>query len=373
MSDAAADTAARMDAIEAALDQIKVLLQHRAASPAPTPADPAPVPGPRLFGTTTTTSKTVLRPNPPFVFDGDRTKGRAFLHAVRSYARLVPEAFEESGSPSEEKLVRYAMSFMATDAAQRWSERYTARVPFPFPTWNEFVTEFNLRFVQENEQDHALLRLESRAYHMGSRDVFRYTDDFEDLVDLAGFTDPIVKVTKFRTGLDQAINLAITGSSDPPALTDYSAWRLRAYRQYESQLRARNAQVSTRASVPVGRSTFPTGRPTAAPGRLPVPAAAVTPARAHAPAPPPPISMDVDRARARGAPRRGCFRCGDPNHFARDCPLPADARSIDVLDEVIQQLGGDLLDELLARLATTEAVAERAAAPEPEDFPLRDE
>ncbi|KAJ7611115.1 hypothetical protein DFH06DRAFT_1345798 [Mycena polygramma] len=64
----------------------------------------------------------------------------------------------------------------------------------------------------ENEQDHALIKLESRAYHMGSRDVFWYTKDFEDLIDLAGFDDPIVKVTKYCTGLDLAINLTITGS-----------------------------------------------------------------------------------------------------------------------------------------------------------------
>ena len=61
---------------------------------------------------------------------------------------------------------------------------------------------------------------------MGSRDVFKYTDDFEDLVDLAGFEDELVKVTKYRTGLDPAINLAITASSDPPSLCDYPAWQL---------------------------------------------------------------------------------------------------------------------------------------------------
>jgi hypothetical protein len=43
------------------------------------------------------------------------------------------------------------------------------------------------------------------------------------LVDLAGFEDELVKVTKYRTGLDPAINLAITGSSDPPGLKDFAA------------------------------------------------------------------------------------------------------------------------------------------------------
>jgi hypothetical protein len=90
--------------------------------------------------------------------------------------------------------------------------------------------------VEENEQDQALLKLESRGYHLGSRDVFKYTVDFEVLVDLAGFTDPVAKVTKYQTGLDPVINFAITGLSDPPPLTDYLAWRSHAYQQYELQL-----------------------------------------------------------------------------------------------------------------------------------------
>jgi hypothetical protein len=70
-----------------------------------------------------------------------------------------------------------------------------------------------------------MIKLESCSYHMGSRDIFRYTDDFEDLVDLAGFEDLLVKVTKYWTGLDPAINRAITGSSGPPDLRGYAAWR----------------------------------------------------------------------------------------------------------------------------------------------------
>ena len=95
---------------------------------------------------------------------------------------------------------------------------------------------------------------------MGSRDVFKYTDDFEDLVDLAGFEDELVKVTKYRTGLDPAINLVITASSDPPSLRDYPAWRLRAYQQYESQVRARLVSGNT-----TGRHPVATGRVQAVP------------------------------------------------------------------------------------------------------------
>jgi hypothetical protein len=41
-----------------------------------------------------------------------------------------------------------------------------------------------------------------------------------------------------------------------------------------------------------------------------------------------------------------------------------------VLDEVIHQLGGEMLKDLVARLATTEALADE---PTPEDFPLHSE
>jgi hypothetical protein len=259
------------------------------------------------------------------------------------------------------------MSFMAKDSAQLWAERHSKKDEFPFPTWASFTAEFKLRFVEENEQDHALQKLESRSYFMGSRDVFRYTDEFEDLVDLAGFEDPLMKVTKYRTGLDPAINLAITGSSDPPDLRDYAAWRLRAYRQYESLLRAKAAGTATTGTS--SRHPVAPSRPRPAPALT-----AVVPApRAAAPTLPPPVPMDVDRTRARHSPRRGCFRCGDPNHFARDCTTPMDVRNIDVLDEVARQLRPDMLEELIARVASAEVVAKHAAAVEQEDFVPRAE
>ena len=347
MSDPA-DFVERMQRMEEAMHRLIATITNINAPPAPAPATSAPAGSPGLFADLTPATKSVLRPNPPFVFDGDRTQGRAFLHAVRTYVRLLPEAFLEGGEASEEKAIRFAMSFMAKDAAQRWAERQSAKEPFPFDSWAEFVREFRLRFVEENEQDHALAKLESRSYFMGSRDVFRYTDDFEDLVDLSGFDDPLIKVSKYRTGLDPAINHAITSSSEPPDLRDYPAWRLRAYRQYESQVRARTIGSLPRPLVAPSRP-----RPS---GTAPQPPPVLPAVRTAPPAPPPPVPMDIDRARARSSPRRTCFRCGDPGHLARDCPVPQDVRSADVLDEVIRQLGGDLLAELAARLATSEGL-----------------
>ncbi|CAK5282139.1 unnamed protein product [Mycena citricolor] len=286
----------RLGNLEEAMQRIEGLLNNfiiEHQQPAPVPA-PSPAVGPGVFTGQQASSRPLIRPNPPFAFDGDRTQGKTFLHSVKQYWRLLPEAFHVNGVVSEERVVRFALSYMSKDSAASWSERMSERLVFPFPTWSSFVAEFKLRFVEENEQDHALARLETHAYYMGSRDVFKYTDKFDDLLDLAGYSDNLVKVTKYRAGLDPRINQAITTSGNPPSLTNYSEWRTRAFRQYNAEVAARAArgQVFSPSRAP----------PPAAPRPRPVAAPVVAPPPAPRPAPvvlPPGIPMEIDRTRAR--------------------------------------------------------------------------
>jgi hypothetical protein len=67
-----------------------------------------------------------------------------------------------------------------------------------FASWSDFTEEFMAMFCPENEATTALMRLESDCYFQGKRNIEAYIDEFKDLVDLSGYTDPIAIVLKFR-------------------------------------------------------------------------------------------------------------------------------------------------------------------------------
>jgi hypothetical protein len=112
-------------------------------------------------------------------------------------------------------------------------EWHASADPFPFPTWTKFEAEFRLRFVEDNEQDQALTKLESRSYFQGSRDIYRYMDDFEELAVTAGYLDALIRATKYRSSLDPKINVAIMTSGTAPDLTDYDGWCAHTFWQYK--------------------------------------------------------------------------------------------------------------------------------------------
>jgi hypothetical protein len=45
-----------------------------------------------------------------------------FLHSVLTYYQLVPEAFMVDRNVSQERVIRFVISFMSKDAAARWTE-----------------------------------------------------------------------------------------------------------------------------------------------------------------------------------------------------------------------------------------------------------
>jgi hypothetical protein len=357
--------------MSAKLDRFLARFDSDSATNAANPlAAPAPAVGPAQKRLGLPPAKpSALKPNPPPSFDGNRSNGKAFLSAVFAFAELVPEQFTgASGDFDEEKLVRYGMTFMNTGSASLWVQRQREKDIFPFPTWALFVQDFSARFVEENAQDRALKRLETHAYHQGNRDVYAYTDEFEQLIATAKIQEPLVIVSKFRSGLLPVLDDAILTSGNAPDIEDFPGWRARAFTQDDLRRQKR---------TPSGP---PTRQPPAFP-RLPpargipgVPAAASNT----------PVAMEVDRAAARGRPTMACFRCGGP-HLLRDCTAPARIRTTeteaiptvtaDVIDAVMEHLGPELMGELVARHLDAEQVraAQAAANATEEDFVSRNE
>jgi hypothetical protein len=94
-----------------------------------------------------------------------------------------------------------------------------------FASWHDFTEVFATTFCPENEATMVLIRLESDRYFQAKRNVEAYIDEFKDLGDLSGHTDPITIVLKFRRGLNPTTQDRIAKSGmDRPSDTDFNGW-----------------------------------------------------------------------------------------------------------------------------------------------------
>jgi hypothetical protein len=94
-----------------------------------------------------------------------------------------------------------------------------------FASWSNFMEEFTLTFCPENEATTALMQLESNHYFQGQQNVEIYINEFKNLIDLCGYTDPIVIVLKFRQGLNSTTQDRITEfGMDRLSDTDFNSW-----------------------------------------------------------------------------------------------------------------------------------------------------
>jgi hypothetical protein len=94
-----------------------------------------------------------------------------------------------------------------------------------FASWDEFREEFTAAFCPENKATTALMRLKSNRYFQAKRNVEANIDEFKDLIDLSGYTDPIAIVLKFCRGLNPTTQDRIAESgTDRPSDTDFEGW-----------------------------------------------------------------------------------------------------------------------------------------------------
>jgi len=173
------------------------------------PQSENPIPSTQI--TSVTTKAHGLKLALPSEFDGDRTKGMAFLNSCQVYIHLCPNSFMDK----QAKIV-WAMSYMKAEQAAKWSacifwwEEQPENVGYhKFVDWEDFRDTFKREFCPVYADSAAINWLESTAYFQKSRSVDEYLDEFQDLITEAGYSDPKTIVVKFRQGLDTQIQNAI--------------------------------------------------------------------------------------------------------------------------------------------------------------------
>jgi hypothetical protein len=254
-----------------------------------------------------------LKPSVPNDFDGNRSKGRAFLNSCELYMHLVPHQF-----PDEATAVHWAITYMKTGRAALFAQRivrFQTKYKKPrFGTWDEFRDSFIAEFCPKNEAQLALAKLETSGYHQGRHTVDEYVDDFRELIDQAGYTEGLAIVVKFRRGLNKAIQDQIANIPiGRPADNDPEAWYNAAIQADENRI-ANNLFHSGSTVTKTPGSVFPNfHRTTNVPAPKPAPL-------------PEPVPMDIDATRKRRETPDVCRRCGKPGHWAKNCEHRFDIR-----------------------------------------------
>ncbi|PPQ81579.1 hypothetical protein CVT24_006484 [Panaeolus cyanescens] len=173
----------------------------------------------------TYTQRSGLKPNLPPTYNGDRTKGQAFLNACDAYYHLRPEDFRDT-----QTRIRWVLTYMTADRAAKWSERfYTWERNHPgetrFPTWDSFETAFRREFFPRDPEQEAMNRLDTDSYWQRNRTLDVYLDEFYDLAKDANLSDQRTLVRRFRRGLKASVQTEIaTRYKDKPGDDDLEAW-----------------------------------------------------------------------------------------------------------------------------------------------------
>jgi hypothetical protein len=209
-------------AMNETLNKFIVIMGNQEAARNATP--PPPVSPPFVTTTLQASHPSRVKLGVPSHFDGDRAQGHAFLTSCELYISLTQLDFVDDQVHSH-----WALSYFKGGCAASFAERILCQElrsgKMCFASWREFTKEFVPTFCPENEAIMALMRLESDQYFQAKRNIEVYIDEFKDLIDLSGYTDPIAIVLKFRRGLNLTTQDRITESGmDRPSDMDFDGW-----------------------------------------------------------------------------------------------------------------------------------------------------
>jgi hypothetical protein len=124
------------------------------------------------------------------VFDGDRTKAKAFMEEVKGYIRLNTNV---NGLNSPMKKVFFVLTLVKGDDVRSWVEdmervidRLNPLVDNIPEVWDHFCEEFTAQFLDTAEQETARSELQKLQMEPGKID--QYISKFEELARRAHYT-----------------------------------------------------------------------------------------------------------------------------------------------------------------------------------------
>lgn len=122
-----------------------------------------------------------LRAALPKLFDGDQTRGHAFVNSCRLYMTLCPQQFT-----NDVIRVNWVLSFMKKGRAARFAARAlcheTTHGLLLYSSYASFETCILKEFCPQDKAMHAVTVLESQQYFQGRCTMEEYIDDFTDLL-----------------------------------------------------------------------------------------------------------------------------------------------------------------------------------------------
>jgi hypothetical protein len=104
-----------------------------------------------------------IKPANPDNFDGDRSKGHAFLTSCELYLSLMGADY-----PDEQARIHWALSFFKSGRAATFAKHIVSQEMktgvMAFTDWTDFTSEFMSTFCPENKATSALIRLKLDCY-----------------------------------------------------------------------------------------------------------------------------------------------------------------------------------------------------------------